>query len=557
MRVFILVTILLILTGCDLLDQKHPHVHDHETNHAPEEHHDHALDEQHAHADHTSDEHHEHGTSVEDPDHADHADEEEATIVLTHFSEVTELFVEFPALVVGEESPFLAHLTRLDNFKPLETGLVSVALIGGGAPDELFRVDSPIVSGIFRPLVIPEHAVKRQVIVNFEGDDLTANHDLGQFQVHTSPAEARAALPEEAQPEDLIVYLKEQQWQVEFATAPVQQLELRASIQATGTLRPRTEGEVHVSAASAGHLRNAQEFPYPGMPVEAGQVLAAIIPRLGEDSDLSTLRADLDKARANFALAEHERERLERLWKEKVIALHRLHEAESAVQVAKAELSAATQRYEQSSGERPLASNGIPILAPISGVIAQVHVAPGKYVGEGEALFHIVNLDRLWLEARITEADIGRLQTPDGAWFSVEGFAQTFSTLELNGRKVGLGGAIDPLSRTIPLIFEFDNPDQRLRTGMFASARVFTGEARSGLAVPTSAIFDDAGQEVVYVMLEGESFQRRIVRLGIRETDMIQVISGVQPGERVVSRGAYLLRLASTSPVEAGHGHAH
>ena len=129
--------------------------------------------------------------------------------------------------------------------------------------------------------------------------------------------------------------------------------------------------------------------------------------------------------------------------------------------------------------------------------------------------------------------------------------------MELNGRKVGLGGAIDPLSRTIPLIFEFDNPDQRLRTGMFASARVFTGEARSGLAVPSSAIFDDAGQEVVYVMLEGESFQRRIVRLGIRETDMIQVISGVQPGERVVSRGAYLLRLASTSPVEAGHGHAH
>jgi multidrug efflux pump subunit AcrA (membrane-fusion protein) len=92
---------------------------------------------------------------------------------------------------------------------------------------------------------------------------------------------------------------------------------------------------------------------------------------------------------------------------------------------------------------------------------------------------------------------------------------------------------------------------------MFANVRVFTGEARLGLTVPDSAVFDDAGQTVVYVMLGGESFQRRIVRLGIRDTDRVQVLSGVEPGERVVSRGAYLLRLASSAPLEVGHGHAH
>ncbi len=75
--------------------------------------------------------------------------------------------------------------------------------------------------------------------------------------------------------------------------------------------------------------------------------------------------------------------------------------------------------------------------------------------------------------------------------------------------------------------------------------------------MPSSAIFDDGGQEVVYVMIGGETFQRRIVRLGIREADWVQVLSGVEPGERVVSRGAYLLRLASAAPLEAGHGHAH
>jgi RND family efflux transporter MFP subunit len=358
-----------------------------------------------------------------------------------------------------------------------------------------------------------------------------------------------------------VAYLKEQQWRVDFATAAVRERELRASIRATGSLRPRADGEVYLSAASAGHLGARGAFPYVGMPVEAGQVLAVITPRLAADSDLSTLKAALDKARSKYQLARHERDRLQQLWDDKVIALHRLHEAESALEVAGADLDAAQRRYDQTTGEqstgRKPSGSGIPVLAPIGGVLARVDAAPGRYVTEGEVLFHIVNLDRLWLEARIAEADIGRLHQPDGAWFTVEGFARTFDTFALNGRPVALGGAIDPASRTAPLIFAFDNPDRRLRTGMFANVRVFTGETRQGLAVPASAIFDDGGQEVVYVLLDGEHFQRRLVRLGIRDGDWVQVLSGVEPGERVVSRGAYLLRLAASAPTEVGHGHAH
>jgi RND family efflux transporter MFP subunit len=354
----------------------------------------------------------------------------------------------------------------------------------------------------------------------------------------------------------------EQQWQVDFAMTAAGERELRTSIQATGILRPRADGEVYISATSAGHLHGQGPFPYVGMTVEAGQVLSSIIPRLATDSDLATLKAALDKARSNHDLARHERDRLQRLWADKVIALHRLHEAESALEVAKADLDAARRRYaqstgDQSTGEKSPDSSGIPVLAPISGVLAQVDVAHGRYVTEGEPLFHIVNLDRLWLEAHIAEADIGRLLEPDGAWFSVEGFDRTFDSFELNGRLVALGGAIDPLSRTAPLIIAFDNPEHRLRTGMFANVRVFTGERRLGLAVPDSAIFDDGGQEVVYVMLDGESFQRRLVRPGIRDAGWVQLLSGVEPGEWVVSRGAYLLRLAASAPLEVGHGHAH
>jgi RND family efflux transporter MFP subunit len=545
---------LTLLAGCSDHNGGHSHDHDNEESHGVKDHLPHAT---------ANDEMNDFSDIMMTEDHDSHNDdhghghgEGDTAIVITHFSDATELFVEFPALVVGETSSFAAHLTRLDNFKPVAHGSVTVTLSGGGVPDEVFAVNAPTTAGIFRPIVQPEHPVTRQVTLHLQGEGMEVVHPLGEQTVYPSQAMALAEMELQEEPNDAISYLKEQQWQVDFALAEATVGESRASVQATGTLRPRAEGEVYLSATSAGHLQSKGSFPYPGMKVERGQVLAAIAPRLGAGGDLATLKAAWDKARSEYQLAGRERSRLERLWKEKAIARYRLHEADSAEIVAKAELDAAEHRYKQSTGGKH-AGSGIPILAPIDGLLARVDVAPGQYLHDGDLLFHIVNVDRLWLEVRIAEADIGALQQPSGAWFTLEGFEEHFSTFALDGRLVALGGAIDPVSRTAPLIFEFKNPDQRLRTGMFANVRVYTGNVAQGVMVPVSAVYDDGGQEVVYVMLEGESFQRRMVQLGIRDGDQVQVKSGVEAGERVVSRGAYLVRLASASPAEAGHGHAH
>ena len=76
-------------------------------------------------------------------------------------------------------------------------------------------------------------------------------------------------------------------------------------------------------------------------------------------------------------------------------------------------------------------------------------------------------------------------------------------------------------------------------------------------AVPESAIVDDGGRPVVFVQLEGEKFARRPVTLGNRESGYVQVLEGVRPGERVVTRGAYLIRLAAMSNQIPAHGHVH
>ena len=116
---------------------------------------------------------------------------------------------------------------------------------------------------------------------------------------------------------------------------------------------------------------------------------------------------------------------------------------------------------------------------------------------------------------------------------------------------------VDATTRTVPAIIEFDNPGGSLRAGMNVRARLYSGAGHPGVAIPASALMDDAGQSVVSVLREGESFERRIVTAGPRDGDRVAIVSGIKAGERVVSQGAYQVKLAASAPAAMGHGHAH
>ena len=116
---------------------------------------------------------------------------------------------------------------------------------------------------------------------------------------------------------------------------------------------------------------------------------------------------------------------------------------------------------------------------------------------------------------------------------------------------------IDPVARTTEIRFALDNRDSRLRIGQAVRLRLFVGGEESGAAIPDSAVMDDGGRPVVFVQTGGESFERRPVRLGSRAGGYVHVLEGVEPGERVVHRGAYLVRLAAMSTQIPAHGHVH
>lgn len=479
----------------------------------------------------------------------------------TTFTENTELFVEFPTLVRGEESPFAAHVTRLDTFKPLRSGRVSVVLSGGGAPDERFAASEPTVPGIFRPVATPQHAAKRNLVVTIDGEGLADRHELGEVEVHPDVAAAIADATEEPEGQDAgITFLKEQQWRVPFATARVTQRPIRGSLRTHGVLRARSDGEAHVASPVTGRVVTpAGEAPRVGAQVTPDTVLAVIAPRLSDETDPEELSRAVERARRDLELARKERARLESLFGSEAVPERRVIEARHVESDAAADLATAEHRLRQyqgihRAGEQQPAGR-IAVRSPIAGMLVQVRVAPGEFVEEGRVLFDVVDVERLWLEARIPEVDLARTREVHGAWFEVDGIDAPF---ELSPESVvAHGGVVDDASRTAPLIFEVPNPERVLAVGMFADVNVVTEAPRTVVAVPRSAVVDEGGESVAYVEREGETFERRRLTLGVRDRDFVEIREGLAPGDRVVTEGAYLVRLASASGAVPAHGHAH
>ena len=101
------------------------------------------------------------------------------------------------------------------------------------------------------------------------------------------------------------------------------------------------------------------------------------------------------------------------------------------------------------------------------------------------------------------------------------------------------------------------NPEGLFRIGMFANVFLETSTAADVVALPENAIVLDNGQPTAYVLIDGENFQKRELELGVRDNGWVEVRSGVLEGERVVTKGAYAIKLASLSPASFGHGHGH
>ena len=478
---------------------------------------------------------------------------------VTIWAQRTELFMEYPPLIVGKETRFAAHVTEMPSFKAVTAGKVSVTVkVAGGAP-ETASADAPTNPGIFRPVLVPKQPGPCELAFRIESPQVTEAFAAGPCQVFPSEEAARKALGEEAEAPGRIAFLKEQQWKTDFAVVPAGKRDLQDGVHAGGEIRPVAGRQARVAAPVAGRVELASPSPLLGVPIKRGALLATIAPRAAAGVDRATLAADVAALDAEVQAAQAELARAQRLVADQAAPARAVDDARTRLQIAEARRGGAAGRLAQLDASASGGGGGrrFELRAPMDGILVSIDAATGENVEEGKALFDVIDMARVWLVAQVFEPDVPRVEHARAAWFTIEGYAQPFMLDDTNGRLVTVGRVIDPKTRTVPVIFEIDNADERLRIGNFAKVVIATGAPRTALAIPEAAIVDDAGKAVAYVMIEGEAFERRPLRLGIRSNGWVEVLEGVAEGERVVAKGAYEIRLTAASGAVPAHGHVH
>jgi cobalt-zinc-cadmium efflux system membrane fusion protein len=489
------------------------------------------------------------------------AEAELPALDVTTWTERSELFMEYPPLAAGQQALFAVHLTRLSDFSAMTAGQARLELTpeAGGAPVVL-QGGAPSRPGVFRVEGAAPPAGRYRWALVVDAPDLMDRHDLGTVTVFAEEAAAVAAA-EAAVQEDpsAISYLKEPQWTNGFATVVVQEAELRRGIRVPAVIEPLVGGDAIVSAPAAGRFA-ATRLLQLGTRVQAGQELGRIEPRLAEGgADRATLAAGVAEAQASIEAARADLARAERLLAERAVPARRVEEAQRAVKIAEARLEAARARLAQRdetlrTGGGTAAGNAFVLRAPIAGRIAEVFAALGASYDEGTPLFRIVRTDRVELRALVPASDAPLTETIQEIALEIPGRPDPLVVEALDMHDAGV---IDPQSRALPVQFDVDNRSGQLLIGQTATAILYTGARQRMPAVPKEAVLMEAGRPYVFVQIGGESFLRRYIEIATRDGDRIGIRAGVKMGDRVVTRGAYDVQLASAAGGVPAEGHVH
>jgi cobalt-zinc-cadmium efflux system membrane fusion protein len=161
-------------------------------------------------------------------------------------------------------------------------------------------------------------------------------------------------------------------------------------------------------------------------------------------------------------------------------------------------------------------------------------------VDPSRPLFTVLDASVVWVEARVYENDVARVEAATGALVHSEAYKEQ----HFSARLFHVGQVVDEGTRSIRVLFELDNREGHLRPGMFVDVAIGAGGREQGLAVPEAAVVEEEGRGFVFIHTAPESFERREVVLGVRDGEWRAVRRGVKEAERVVVQGVAMLQAA-------------
>ncbi|WP_223269188.1 MULTISPECIES: efflux RND transporter periplasmic adaptor subunit [unclassified Polaribacter] len=460
---------------------------------------------------------------------------------LTLWTGKTELFVEFPALIVGENSRFAAHFTVLDNHKPVREGEVTVSLIKG---DNGIRntSESPSSPGIFSPSLQPKEAGNFKLIFEIKTptfSDTLIVHDIIVYASKEDAINALGAASEDAG----ISFLKEQAWKIDFQTAPVVSGKIYDVINTSGVWMPSPGSVKSLAAKSNGVVDFKVNNLTEGTAVKQGQLLMSLNSQGLASNNLST---EIANSRSNFEQAKSEYERKKKLYNSKIIPKAEFEKVENNFSIAKSNYQSLTSGVSGGSKQ---------IRAPFDGFIKSITVSNGDYVAQGVALVSIGTHQSKVLKTQLapnyglTMENVQGIyfQTKDGEWQNVS---------DAEGEILSIGKDVE---RENPLISVFAqvNAEVDMLEGSLTPVQIAMGDATQNTMIPVNALLEDYGSYSVIVQLSGEGFERRPVKIGKRNGENVEILQGLEIGEVVVTKGAYQVKMASMSGSTPAHGHEH
>jgi membrane fusion protein, heavy metal efflux system len=335
-------------------------------------------------------------------------------------------------------------------------------------------------------------------------------------------------------------------------TAAVVSAEESRATTVPGTVMANSYREVKVTPIAGGIVtRVAVEL---GSIVKRGQPLATVFSSELADAQTKFLsmaamfEADHGKLRRTQELVEIGAASRQEL--EENTAVHAIHETEleSARQrLMVLGLGPAQIRALQSPSE---IISSVVVPAPIDGVVTARTANPGQVVGMGQEMFVVTDLSDVWAMGDLFEQDFGSVRVGSTATVSTPAYPE----LTLRGRVAYIDPRVEPATRTAKVRVEVPNRDGRLRLGMYLSMAFDTSSGQRVVLVPKAAVQSLGDRQIVFLPAKGEAgkFIQRTVRLGEQRGDSQVVLSGLQPGETVVTEGSFLLRAEAARNAPAG-----
>ena len=336
---------------------------------------------------------------------------------------------------------------------------------------------------------------------------------------------------------------------------------LPAQISTTGQVDFDQTRLAHVSPRISGRVHRVHAVL--GQKVGSGQELAEI-----DSIELGQAKALFLQAKAREELARKSFDRAQSLLVDRIASEQEVLEAEASLREATAALRTTEETLRLFGLSQPQIdalsyedrkAAVYPLRAPFAGTVVERHVTLGELVTPERNLFTLADISRVWIWIDVYQRDLGNVHLEDEARARVDAFpGEIFA-----GKVSYLSAQVDSDTRTVRARLDVDNPDGKLRPGMFVEVELLDPHARAGvvseslnLVVPDSAVVRDGEEYLVFVPVGERRFERRDVRIGKRSGGLVAILDGLELDESVVVEGAFLLKSAA-SKESLGGGHDH